>query len=94
MSRGQASVELVGAALLICLVALGLAQLVLVWQAADRAHRMADQAAVAVAEGRRPPAGLGSARLRVESHRLRVTVPVPVVIGVGSFTVSATATVG
>jgi len=74
------------------LVVLALAQLVLVWQAADRAHRLADQLAVAVAEGRRPPVRVEGALVRVEAHRVRVTVPVTIVVGGGSFGVSAAAT--
>ena len=56
--RGQASVETVSAALLLTLCALAVVQLVLVFAAAERAGRIADQAAVLTAEGRPLPRGL------------------------------------
>ncbi len=89
--RGQASIELVGAGALIVVAALALAQLVLVWRAADRAHRLADQVAVAVAEGRPAPASIAGGHVRVSGGVVRVSVPVTVVIGAGTFSVSATA---
>ena len=93
-ARGQASIELVGAGALVVVVALALAQLVLVWRAADRAHGLADQVAVAIAEGRRPPASLAGGQVAVSHGVVRVTVPVALVIGPGGFSVSATARPG
>lgn len=92
--RGQASVELVGGGALIVVAALALAQLVLVWRAADRAHGLAGQVAVAIAEGRRPPATIDGGRITVHGGVVRVTVPVALVIGTGGFSVSATARPG
>jgi hypothetical protein len=89
--RGQASVELVGAGALMIGVALALAQLVLVWRAADRAHGLADQVAVVIAEGRRAPATIAGGRVTVSGGVVRVTVPVALVLGAGAFSVSATA---
>ena len=64
-ARGQAAIELVFAACLAGLVAVGTLPLFQVWRARTRAERIADQAAVLVAEGRPLPAGV-TRRRRVE----------------------------
>lgn len=51
-ARGQAAIELVFAACLAGLLAVGTVALFQVWQARTRAERIADQVAVLVAEGR------------------------------------------
>jgi hypothetical protein len=77
--RGQASIELVFAAGLAAVVAVGLLPLFQIWQARTRAERIADQAAVLVAEGRPlPDAVMRGARVRVAGGTIRVTVPVGV----------------
>jgi Flp pilus assembly protein TadG len=84
--RGQASVETVSAALLLTLCALAVVQLVLVFSAAERAGRIADQAAVLAAEGRPLPRKLaGDATIRVAGGAVRVTAPVPMLPGLPSF---------
>ena len=57
-ARGQAAVELVFAACLAGLLAVGTVPLFQVWQARTRAERIADQVAVLVAEGRPVPASV------------------------------------
>jgi hypothetical protein len=89
-ARGQASVELVFAACLAAVVAVGLLPVFQVWQARTRAERIADQAAVLVAEGRPLPAEL-TREARVEVAGRDVTVAVPV--GVLGHSVDVTATV-
>ncbi len=77
--RGQASIELVFAACLAGALALGLLPLFQVWQARTRADRIADQAAVLVAEGRPLPAAVTrGARVQVADGTIRVAVPVGV----------------
>ena len=77
--RGQASIELVFAAGLAGAVALGLLPLFQVWQARTRAERIADQAAVLVAEGRPLPQQVTrGARVKVAGHTVYVAVPVGV----------------
>ena len=77
--RGQASIELVFAACLAGALALGLLPLFQVWQARTRAERIADQAAVLVAEGRRLPGAVThGARVEVDGGTVRVAVPVGV----------------
>ena len=77
--RGQASIELVFAACLAGALALGLLPLFQVWQARTRADRIADQAAVLVAEGRPLPAAVTrGARVQVADRTIRVAVPVGV----------------
>jgi hypothetical protein len=76
-ARGQASIELVFAACLAGVLAVGMLPLFQVWQARTRAERIADQAAVLVAEGRPLPAALTSgARVEIAEHAVRVAVPV------------------
>lgn len=78
-ARGQAAIELVFAACLAGLVAVGTLPLFEVWRARTRAERIADQAAVLVAEGRPLPAGVrDGARVEVGRRVVRVAVPVQV----------------
>jgi hypothetical protein len=87
--RGQASIELVFAACLAGALALGLLPLFQVWQARTRAERIADQAAVLVAEGRPLPAPVTrGARVEVVGHTVRVAVPV----GILGYAIDVTAT--
>ena len=75
-ARGQASIELVFAACLAGAIALGLLPLFQVWQARTRAERIADQAAVLVAERRPLPQALTrGVRVEVAGRAVRVTVP-------------------
>jgi hypothetical protein len=76
-AHGQASIELVFAACLAGLVAVGTLPLFEAWRAQTRAERIADQAAVLVAEGRPVPADVKhGARVEVGPHAVRVVVPV------------------
>ena len=76
-ARGQAAVELVFAACLAGLLAVGTVPLFQVWQARTRAERIADQVAVLVAEGRPVPASVThGADVDVRGHDVRVSVPV------------------
>lgn len=78
-ARGQASIELVFAAGLAGALALALLPLFQVWQARTRAERIADQAAVLVAEGRPLPGAVThGARVEVSSGTVRVAVPLAV----------------
>jgi hypothetical protein len=87
--RGQASIELVFAACLAGAIALGLLPLFQVWQARTRAERIADQAAVLVAERRPlPPALIRGARVEVAGRAVHVAVPV----GILGHAVEVTAT--
>jgi hypothetical protein len=87
--RGQASIELVFAACLAGALALGLLPLFQVWQARTRAERIADQAAVLVAERRPLPQALTrGAHVEVSGRAVRVAVPV----GVLGYSVDVTAT--
>lgn len=89
-ARGQAAIELVFAACLAGLVAVGTVPLFQVWQARTRAERIADQAAVLVAEGRPLPVEVTrAADVEVDGRTVRVTVPVA--IPGHAFQVSATA---
>ena len=77
--RGQASIELVFAAGLAAVLAVGLLPLFQVWQARTRAERIADQVAVLVAEGRPLPGAVTrGARVEVSSGTVRVAVPLAV----------------
>jgi Flp pilus assembly protein TadG len=76
-ARGQAAIELVFAACLAGLVAVGTVPLFQVWQARTRAERIADEAAVLVAEGRSLPAAVThGAHVEVDGRAVRVRVPV------------------
>ena len=75
-ARGQAAIELVFAACLAGLLAVGTLPLFEVWQARTRAERIADQAAVLVAEGRPLPGRVTrGADVDVRGHAVRVSVP-------------------
>jgi len=75
--RGQASVELVACAALLALVAVSALQWLAVVRAHIAAERIADQAAVLVAEGRAvPPSLRASATIAVDGRRVTVSVPV------------------
>lgn len=90
--RGQASVETVAAAMLLILCALGVAQLVLIFSAAQQAGRLADQASVLVAEGRPLPDRLtGHAEVVVREHTVSVTVDVPALPGLPAIGLTRTA---
>ena len=89
-ARGQASIELVFAACLAGAIALGLLPLFQVWQARTRAERIADQAAVLVAERRPLPQALTrGVRVEVAGRAVHVAVPV----GILGRAVEVTATV-
>ena len=76
-ARGQAAIELVFAACLAGLLAVGTVPLFQVWQARTRAERIADQVAVLVAEGRPLPASVTrGADVDVRGRDVRVSVPV------------------
>ncbi len=78
-ARGQAAIELVFAACVAGLVAVGMLPLFEVWRAHTRAERIADQAAVLVAEGRPVPADVrDGARVVVGRRVVRVVVPVTI----------------
>jgi hypothetical protein len=83
-SRGQASVEIVGCALLIALAALAIVQVLLIARTRLAAERIADQAAVLVAEGKPIPRGLRSqASIEQDGSRLTVRVSLPGSLPVG-----------
>jgi len=79
--RGQASVEIVACCMLLALAAIAIAELLAVTRARIEAERIADQAAVLVAEGKPIPASL-RARVSIEQHgdRLQVRVPLPLTV--------------
>jgi hypothetical protein len=90
--RGQSTIEMAAAGLVVVVGALVAVQLLLVVGAQLRASRLADQVAVRLAEKRPLPADLRSdARVTRAGRRVVVTVPVPSLIGSVSFTVSDTA---
>lgn len=90
--RGQSTIEMAGAGLVVVVGALVAVQLLLVVGAQLRASRLADQAAVRLAEKRPLPAALtGNARISRAGRRVIVTVPVPSLLGETSFTVTDTA---
>jgi hypothetical protein len=92
--RGQASVELVVAAVGLTLAALAVTQLLLVAGARQRALRVAGQAAVLRAEGRSIPDGLRrDARITVRGRVVTVTVRARGVPGLPSFQVEERAVV-
>ena len=75
-ARGQAAVELVFAACLAGLLAVGTVPLFQVWQARTRAERIAEEVAVLVAEGRALPASVRrGADVDVRGHDVRVSLP-------------------
>jgi hypothetical protein len=75
---GQASVELIGCAVLLALAAVAVLQVLAVVRTRIAAERVADQAAVLVAEGRPLPQAL-RARAQIEQRgdRLVVRMPLP-----------------
>jgi hypothetical protein len=76
-ARGQAAIELVFAACLAGLLAVGTVPVFQVWQARTRAERIADQVAVLMAEGRPLPASVThGAHVDVRGQDVRVSVPV------------------
>ena len=77
--RAQASVELVACTALLALVAIAALQWLAVVRAHMAAERIADQAAVLVAEGRTVPAGLRAGATIVRDGR-HLTVRVPVTV--------------
>jgi hypothetical protein len=79
--RGQASVEIVACCVLLALAAIAIAELLAVTRARIEAERIADQAAVLVAEGKPIPAAL-RARASIErrGNLLQVRVPLPVTV--------------
>lgn len=82
-SRGQASVEAVGFALGVFFTAFSIVQALLFAMAETKAERVANQAAVLVAEGRPIPQRLrAEAKIERDGNRLTVRVPttVPVVL--------------
>jgi hypothetical protein len=89
--RGQASVEIVACCMLLALAAIAIAELLAITRARIEAERIADQAAVLVAEGKPIPAGL-RVRAGIEQHgdRLLVRVALPLTIpgGPGAETVT------
>lgn len=91
--RGQSTIEMAAGGLAVVVGALVAVQLLLVVGAQLRASRLADQAAVRLAEKRPLPAGLsGDAVIHRVGRRVVVTVPVPSLVGGVSFTVDDTAT--
>jgi hypothetical protein len=78
---GQASVEIVACCMLLALAAIAIAELLAITRARIEAERIADQAAVLVAEGKPIPAGL-RAGASIERHgdQLQVRVPLPLTI--------------
>ena len=83
-ARGQASVELVACALVLALAAIAVLELLAIARTRVAAERVADQAAVLIAEGRPLPAELRRAA-RIERHgdRLPVSQPLPVQLPAG-----------
>jgi hypothetical protein len=90
--RAQASVELVACTALLALVAVAALQWLAVVRAHIAAERVADQAAVLIAEGRAVPPSLRAGATIVRDGR-RVTVRVPVAVNLPGIprTQSATA---
>jgi hypothetical protein len=89
--HGQASIELIVCASLLAaaaVAALAVLSTVRAWIAAER---LADQAAVLVAEGRPLPQSL-RAQARIVQHGNRVTVTVPLPLAVPGLPAPATAT--
>lgn len=91
--RGQATIEMAAAGLAVVAGALVAVQLLLVVGAQLRASRLADQAAVRLAEKRPLPASLSrDAVIHRVGRRVVVTVPVPSLLGSTFLTVDDTAT--
>lgn len=90
--RGQASVELIGCAVLLALAAVAVLQVLAVVRTRIAAERVADQAAVLVAEGRPLPQAL-RARARIEQHGDRLVVRMPLPFALPAAPDAATVTV-
>lgn len=91
---GQASVEMIGCAVLLAIATVAVLEVLTVVRARITAERVADQAAVLVGEGRPlPPSLRGAARIERRGDRLVVTVPVPVRLPALPAAVVVTATV-
>lgn len=90
--RGQAAIEILGASVLLAVLAIAAVDLLRVMAAEDHAQRLADQAAVLVAERRPIPAALRrDGGLMVSAGRVRATVRTcAITTGVGCFDVHAT----
>ncbi len=81
MQRGQASVELVACAAVLVLAAVTALAVLSAVRARIAAERIADQAAVLLAEHRPlPPALHQAAEIRREGNRVVVTVALPVAL--------------
>ncbi|MDX6533459.1 MAG: hypothetical protein QOF68_1203 [Gaiellales bacterium] len=84
-SRGQASVEMVGFALSLTFMVISIVQVLLFGRAQMTAERIADQAAVLVAEGKPIPRSLrAEAKIELDGRRLTVRVPTPVPLRLGA----------
>jgi hypothetical protein len=92
--RGQASVEIVACCVVLALVAIAILQLLAVTRTRIEAERIADQAAVLVAEGRPIPSAL-RARASIERHgdQLVVRVPLPLTLPSGPRAETVTTTI-
>ncbi|MFL6050736.1 MAG: hypothetical protein ACJ738_13255 [Gaiellales bacterium] len=76
---GQASVEMIGCAVLLAVATVAVLEALTIVRARITAERVADQAAVLVGEGRPLPASLrAAARIERRGDRVVVTVPLPV----------------
>jgi hypothetical protein len=92
--RGQASIELIGCAVLLALAAIAVLQVLAVVRTRVAAERVAEQAAVLVAEGRPLPAALRSeAVIERRGDRLTVRMPLPFALPPLPNAVSVTAAV-
>jgi Flp pilus assembly protein TadG len=79
--RGQASVEIVACCMLLALAAIAIAELLAITRARIEAERIADQAAVLVAEAKPIPAGLRArASIEQRGNQLQVRVQLPLTI--------------
>lgn len=92
---GQASVEVVACCVLLTVAAIAIVQLLAIARTRIEAERIADQAAVLVAEGRPIPDAL-RARATIErrGRRLAVRVPLPLTVPGGPESETVTTTIG
>jgi hypothetical protein len=92
--RGQASVEIVACCVVLALAAIAIVQLLAVARTRIVAQRIADQAAVLVAEGRPIPDTLRArASIVLRGDRLIVRVPSPMVLPGGRALETVTTTI-